>query len=206
MLKMVAGGPGDATSAPAAAAPGSRHPKPSCADRQLTCRCGSRGETSATRRDRQFHDCVDADMGGRPRHDNAREHTEGGRDDVHDAVGRNATPSGTTASSATQGRFVNIQNNGEFPRGAWAYHETLIPNAAKKPLRIWLEVGSRDNGFHSVEDTYRNWALANNRIAEALRAKGYAYQYVWAQDAGHVEVGVERPTLEEAMECVWKRQ
>ena len=72
------------------------------------------------------------------------------------------------------GTFVNIQNNAEFPRGAWAYHETLIPNTAKKPLRIWLEVGSRDNGFQSAEDTYRNWPLANNRMAEALKAKGYA--------------------------------
>ena len=91
-------------------------------------------------------------------------------------------------------------------RGAWAYHETLIPNTARKPLRIWLEVGSRDNGFRSAEDTYRNWPLANNRMADALKAKGYAYQYVWAQDAGHVERGVERQTLEEAMEWVWKRQ
>ena len=103
------------------------------------------------------------------------------------------------------GTFVNIQNNAEFPRGAWAYHETLIPNTARKPLRIWLEVGSRDNGFRSAEDTYRNWPLANNRMAEALKANGYAYQYVWAQDAGHVERGVERQTLEEAMEWVWKR-
>ena len=87
---------------------------------------------------------------------------------------------------------MNIQNNVEFPRGAWAYHETLIPNTAKKPLPIWLEVGSRDNGFRSAEDTYRNWPLANNRMAEALKAKRYAYQYVWAQDAGHVERGVER--------------
>jgi len=104
------------------------------------------------------------------------------------------------------GLFVNIQNNGEFPRGAWAYHDTLILNTAKKPLRIWLEVGWRDNGFHSAEDTYRNWPLANNRMAEALKAKGYAYQYVWAQDVGHVERGVERQTLEESMEWVWKRQ
>jgi hypothetical protein len=43
-------------------------------------------------------------------------------------------------------------------------------------------------------------------MAEALKAKGYAYQYAWAQDAGHVERGVERQTLEEAMEWVWKRQ
>jgi len=45
------------------------------------------------------------------------------------------------------GTFVNIQNNAEFPRGAWAYHETLIPNTAKKPLRIWLEWGRVTTAF-----------------------------------------------------------
>jgi enterochelin esterase family protein len=104
------------------------------------------------------------------------------------------------------GTFVNVQNNAEFPRGAWAYHETLIPNAPKKPIRIWLEVGSRDNSFSAAEASYRNWPLANNRMAEVLKAKGYDYQYVWAQNAGHVERGVERQTLEEAMEWVWKRK
>jgi enterochelin esterase family protein len=101
------------------------------------------------------------------------------------------------------GTFVNIQNDAEYPRGAWAYHETLIRQAAKKPLRIWLEVGSRDNGFTQPLERYRNWPLANNRMAEVLAAKGYAYQYVWAEGAGHVERGVERQTLEEAMEWLW---
>ena len=104
------------------------------------------------------------------------------------------------------GTFVNIQNNAEYPHGAWGYHETLIPNTPKKPIRIWLEVGSRDNSFSVAENTYRNWPLANNRMAEVLKAKGYEYQYVWAQNAGHVERGVERQTLEEAMEWVWKRK
>jgi len=104
------------------------------------------------------------------------------------------------------GTFVNVQNNAEYPRGAWAYHETLLPNTPKKPIRIWLEVGSRDNSFSVAETTYRNWPLANNRMAEVLKAKGYDYQYVWAQNAGHVERGVERQTLEEAMEWVWKRK
>ena len=101
------------------------------------------------------------------------------------------------------GTFVNVQNNAEYPRGAWAYHETLIPNADRKPIRIWLEVGSRDNSSTVAENTYRNWPLANNRMAEVLKAKGYEYQYVWADQAGHVERGVERQTLEEAMEWVW---
>jgi hypothetical protein len=37
-----------------------------------------------------------------------------------------------------------------------------------------------------------------------MKKKGYEYQYVWAEGAGHVERGVERQTLEEAMEWVWK--
>jgi enterochelin esterase-like enzyme len=101
------------------------------------------------------------------------------------------------------GTFVNVQNSPEYPRGAWEYHATLIPNAARKPIRIWMEVGSRDNSATIAEASYRNWPLANNRMADVLKAKGYEYQYVWADDAGHVERGVERQTLEEAMEWVW---
>jgi len=102
------------------------------------------------------------------------------------------------------GTFVNIQNNAEYPHGAWEYHENIIPKAEKKPIRIWLEVGSRDNSFDLAETAYRNWPLANNRMAEVLKAKGYEYQYLWAEGAGHVERGVERQTIAEAMEWVWQ--
>ena len=102
------------------------------------------------------------------------------------------------------GTFVSIQRSADVPHGAWEYHEHLIPQSQKKPIRIWMEVGSRDNGFNTPEASYRNWPLANNRMAEALKAKGYEYQYLWADQAGHVERGVERQTLPEAMEWVWK--
>ena len=102
------------------------------------------------------------------------------------------------------GTFVNIQNNADYPHGAWEYHDKLIPNTEKKPIRIWFEVGSRDNSFNVAETAYRNWPLANNRMADVLKAKGYEYQYVWAEGAGHVERGVERQTLTEAMEWTWK--
>jgi enterochelin esterase-like enzyme len=102
------------------------------------------------------------------------------------------------------GTFVNIQNNADYPHGAWEYHDNLIPKADKKPIRIWFEVGSRDNSYNVAETAYRNWPLANNRMADVLKAKGYDYQYVWAEGAGHVERGVERQTLPEAMEWVWK--
>jgi enterochelin esterase-like enzyme len=102
------------------------------------------------------------------------------------------------------GTFVRVQTSDEYPNGAWAYHDSLIPNSPKKPIRIWMEVGARDNGSTLAEDSYRNWPLANNRMAEVLKAKGYEYQYVWAEQAGHVERGVERQTLEQAMEWVWR--
>jgi hypothetical protein len=33
--------------------------------------------------------------------------------------------------------------NPETPHGAWEYHEHLIPNSPRKPIRIWMEVGDR---------------------------------------------------------------
>jgi len=102
------------------------------------------------------------------------------------------------------GTFVNIQNNEQYPHGAWEYHENIIPNAPQKNLRIWLHVSDRDNSFGLPEERYRNWPLANNRMAAVLKARGYEYQYLWSTDSGHVERGVERQTLEQAMEWVWK--
>lgn len=102
------------------------------------------------------------------------------------------------------GSFVNLARNDAAPHGAWDYHDTIIPKADKKPIRVWLQVGSRDLGATSPESGYRNWLLANNRMADALKAKGYEYQYLWAENAGHVEKGLVRQTLGEAMEWTWK--
>ncbi len=102
------------------------------------------------------------------------------------------------------GTFVNQMPSDIAPRGAWEYHASFIPNSDKKPLRIWLQVGSRDNGATSSEEGLHNWVLANNRMADALKAKDYDYQYLWAEDAGHVEKGLIRQTLGAAMEWTWK--
>jgi len=102
------------------------------------------------------------------------------------------------------GTFVGLARSATAPHGAWEYHENFIPQSEKQPIRIWLEVGSRDLGATSPEASYRNWLLANNHMAEALAAKGYDYQYLWAEEAGHVEKGVVRQTLGEAMEWLWK--
>ena len=90
------------------------------------------------------------------------------------------------------------------PRGAWEYHDHLIAKAAKKPIRIWMEVGEKDNRFDNPEATWHNWPLANNRMAIVLKKKGYDYRYVFAMGAGHVDNRVVMQTLPAAMEWLWR--
>jgi enterochelin esterase-like enzyme len=102
------------------------------------------------------------------------------------------------------GTYVNQQwpYNADTPHGAWEFHEHLIPNNPKKPIRIWMEVGDRDNLI--TRDDYHDWVLANEKMAAALAAKGYHYQFVFAANAGHTDRAVKQQTLPEALEYVWK--
>ena len=87
------------------------------------------------------------------------------------------------------GTFVNQQSPPDpaTPEGAWDYHAHLIREAAKKPIRIWMHVGEKDLHFDDPEATFHNWPLANQRMAAALKAKGYAVHYVFAKDSVHVD-------------------
>ena len=102
------------------------------------------------------------------------------------------------------GTFVNQQwpPNPETPHGAWEYHEHLIPNSPVKPIRIWMEVGDRDNLI--TRDNFHDWVLANENMAKVLAAKGYHYQFIFARNAGHTDRAVKQQTLPEALEYVWK--
>ena len=104
------------------------------------------------------------------------------------------------------GTFVNQQSpvDPATPEGAWDYHAHLIPESTAKPIRIWMEVGEKDLHFGDPESTFHNWPLANQRMAAALKAKGYAYRYVFAKDAVHVDQRVVGQTLPEAIEWVWR--
>jgi iron(III)-enterobactin esterase len=103
------------------------------------------------------------------------------------------------------GTYVNQQSprNKETPHGAWEYHENLIPKSEPKPIRIWLEVSENDNGAKRDEASLHNWILANQRMAAALKAKGYHYRYVYAENAGHTDGKVTRQTLPEALVWLW---
>jgi enterochelin esterase-like enzyme len=102
------------------------------------------------------------------------------------------------------GTYVNNQwpVNPELPHGAWELHEHLIPNSSVKPLRIWMEVGDRDNG--GTGDVMHDWVVANENMAKVLAAKGYHYQFVFARNAGHTDRAVKQQTLPEALEFVWR--
>lgn len=102
------------------------------------------------------------------------------------------------------GTFVALQRNATAPNGAWDYHDTLIPKSERKPIRIWLHVSGNDNGANTSVEGMRNWIVANDRMAAALKAKGYAYQYVFSEAAGHVDRRVQLQTMPEAFEWVWK--
>jgi enterochelin esterase-like enzyme len=105
------------------------------------------------------------------------------------------------------GTYVNQQWpwNPETPHGAWGFHEQLIPGSSIKPIRLWMEVGDRDLlNPNSMKDGMHDWVLANERMAAALAAKGYHYQFVFAKNAGHVDHDVKLQTLPEALEYVWQ--
>ena len=105
------------------------------------------------------------------------------------------------------GTYVNQQwpSNPETPGGAWDLHERLIPKNPAKPLRIWMEVGDRDNlNPNSMRDNMHDWVVANEQMAKALAAKGYHYQFVFARNAGHTDRTVKAQTLPEALEYLWQ--
>ena len=105
------------------------------------------------------------------------------------------------------GTFVNQQwpYDPATPHGAWEFHEHLIPDSPRMPIRIWMEVGDRDLFNPNVmRDGMHDWVVANENMAKVLAAKGYDYQFVFARNAGHVDGAVKAQTLPEALEWTWR--
>jgi len=105
------------------------------------------------------------------------------------------------------GTYVNQQwpPSADTPHGAWEYHERLIPNNPRKPIRLWMDVGDRDLFNPNVmRDNMHDWVVANENMAKVLAAKGYQYQFVFARNAGHCDRAVKQQTLPAALEWLWK--
>lgn len=107
----------------------------------------------------------------------------------------------------TSGTFVNQAwpFDPKYPDGAWGFHETLIPKEPKKPIRIFISVGDKDLLNPNVmRDGMHDWVEANNRMAKVLKEKGYEYQYLFCQGAGHGIGNAQAQFLPHAIEWVWK--
>ena len=105
------------------------------------------------------------------------------------------------------GTFVNQQwpYNPETPGGAWEFAKSIIPKSKAKPLRIFIETGDKDLlNPNAMRDDMHDWTLSNELMAKALADKKYKYQFIFAQNAGHVDGKVRNQTLPEALEWLWK--
>ncbi len=76
--------------------------------------------------------------------------------------------------------------------------------AVNKPLRVWLETGTNDNGASGMPSSYRNFHLANQRMAQALLARGYHVHLDDCEGAGHVDQGPIRQTFPSALIWLWR--
>jgi predicted alpha/beta superfamily hydrolase len=79
-----------------------------------------------------------------------------------------------------------------------------IRQRERKPIRVWFEVSENDNGSKRDEASPHNWVLADERMAAALKANGYACRYVFAEAAGHTDGRVTRQALPGALEWLWQ--
>ena len=80
----------------------------------------------------------------------------------------------------------------------------LIENSEKKPLRIFTHVSEQDNGANSPEASYHNWVMANQRTADALKAKGYNYRFIFSKDSKHCDRRVFELTLADTLVWTWR--
>jgi enterochelin esterase family protein len=107
----------------------------------------------------------------------------------------------------TSGTFVNQQwpFDPNMPDGAWGFHKKLIPEAPRKPIRLFMAVGDRDNFNPNVmRDGMHDWVEANHRMAKVLKSKGYHYQYLFCLNSGHGVGNAKAQFLPHAIEWVWQ--
>jgi S-formylglutathione hydrolase FrmB len=73
-----------------------------------------------------------------------------------------------------------------------------------RSVRMWHESGSMDDGAGGAPSTYRNFDLANQRMAASFALRGYHYHYDHALNAGHVDPNAMHQTIAEALVWVWR--
>jgi len=100
----------------------------------------------------------------------------------------------------------NAPEEKNYPLGAWEYHSgmQLIKNTKKKPLRIFMQVSENDLGAKDAEAGHHNWVIANDRTAEALKAKKYDYRYIYSLATNHCDTKVPEQILADTLLWMWR--
>jgi enterochelin esterase-like enzyme len=102
-----------------------------------------------------------------------------------------------------------------YPHGCWAYHDydpfdmtapngVIVKEPATKPIRVWHETGQNDLGAGSGYSSYRDFRLANQRMAASFKMKGYHYHFDLAMGAGHVDGNYIAQALPGALLWLWR--
>ena len=87
------------------------------------------------------------------------------------------------------GSFVSIRGGHVYP--------TLVRQAAKRPIRVFLQDGSND-----LDNRWGNWPLANQQMASSLKFRGYDYRFEFGDGAHtHKHGGALLP---EALRWLWR--
>ncbi|MEN9577106.1 MAG: hypothetical protein RJA70_115 [Pseudomonadota bacterium] len=100
------------------------------------------------------------------------------------------------------GSFTHLASDTLYPLGAWEYHsgQKLIESTPKKPLRVFIHVDEKD----LKEGPERDWVEANNKTADALKAAGYDYRYVYSLATGHCWKPVYDLAMADALVWTWR--
>ena len=134
---------------------------------------------------------------------------------THDPDGRAATGGSSGGSCALimawyhpewyhrvlsySGTFINQQwpRNPETPHGAWEFHERLIPNSPRKPIRIWMEVGDRDLlNPNTMRDDMHDWVVANEQHGQGAGSEALPVSVCVCAECG--ARGPERAAADDA--------
>jgi len=88
------------------------------------------------------------------------------------------------------GTYVGLRGGHEF--------STLIRKTEAKPLRIFLQDGTRDNNIYAGD-----WWLANQEMLSAFRWAGYEVNHSWGEGGGHDSKHTVT-ILADALKWLWK--
>lgn len=88
------------------------------------------------------------------------------------------------------GTYVGLRGANEFP--------TLIRKSEPKPLRIFLQDGTRDNNIYAGD-----WWVANQDMLSAFSWAGYEVNHAWGEGGGH-DSRHTVSILADALKWLWK--